>query len=268
MTDLNYQMIFVFTRDAINDYNWKPDNYDHPYQKDADSIKRFASEFLFDYEGNPATFLLYENASTIGIVIGNMKTPRRDSVGRTITTTLALVFPSSSRNQVYKYAISLLSSSSLETLAKFTKIGEDFFHHPKPDHPIAAPTISCQLESCHESDEEYKGVEQSYAYRSTSENQQKMRRHLQRRSENGSLPESKAFLFICSGFIGKDKLDRFANNHNELTLQVLSTSNSIPTVGVPLSEKKNLHKINPFLLIVSSLLSLILLELWLIFFVR
>lgn len=268
MTHLNHQLIFVYTRNAIKDYHWIPDNCGHPYQEYADLIKKYVSQFLFDSEGDPATFLLYEKASTIGIVIGNLKSPRRDSVGRTITTTLALVFPSSSRTQVYDYAISLLSSNSLEIQANFTKIGEDFFHHQRPDHPIASPTINCQLELFHESHQEHISVEQCYAYRSTSENQKKMRRHLQRRSENGPLSESKAFLFICSGFIDKDKLNRFADNHNELTLQVLSTSVSIPTVGVPLPEKKNLHKMNPFFLIVSILLLIGLLLLCIILFVR
>jgi len=231
----------LHTRDRERDYHW--------YCKAgeprlAEKLRELHRDLLADLDAKPAapaTFLLLEEHRRLGLIVANLKTSRTDHMNTRLYDTLLLEFDDKQRSAVYRLAAGLLldpSSSAIQQ--RCLEYAEARFE--QKDAPELAP-LSVPLPT-QSGGSPYPPVYSHAALRANPENCRRLATLLEHAADNGDYLGS-SVLIVCTGFAGKDRLQRFVPQAGRLI--VLSRSSSLPEeaevdLTPAAAEKKNQQK--------------------------
>ena len=233
----------LHTRDRERDYRWycsagKPEL--------ADKLRELHRDLLADFNAKPdapATFLLLEEHRRLGLIVANLKTSRTDHMNTRLYDTLLLEFDDKQRSAVYRLAAGLLldpSSSAIQQ--RCLEYAEARFE--QKDAPQLAPLSVPLPASAKQGGSPYLPVYSHAALRANPENCRRLATLLEHAADNGDYFGS-SVLIVCTGFAGKDRLQRFVPQAGRLI--VLSRSSSLPEeaevdLTPAAAEKKNQQK--------------------------
>jgi hypothetical protein len=232
----------LHTRDRERDYHW--------YCKAgeprlAEKLRELHRDLLADFNAKPdapATFLLLEEHRRLGLIVANLKTSRTDHMNTRLYDTLLLEFDDKQRSAVYRLAAGLLldpSSSAIQQ--RCLEYAEARFE--QKDAPQLAPLSVPLPASAKQGGSSDQLAHSHAALRANPENCRRLATLLEHAADNGDYFGS-SVLIVCTGFAGKDRLQRFVPQAGRLI--VLSRSSSIPEEAevdlTPAAEKKNQHK--------------------------
>lgn len=185
-----------------------------------------------DRKGDAPRIIVIVHTERIALLVGTMRTERRDYVNGTIYDTLYLEFDSKDRRDVLSSAATLLAAYDqdnehqeyqqyekffLDYAETLAEMGENAsFSTPPPiDLPIYA---ELSVDSC---DFRYSEV----AMFSTPESRKKCARYLKWLSEQEKL--SALVIVVSTGRIGKDDLQKYAKAHTKNDLIILTLSDTV-----------------------------------------
>ncbi|MDW8244789.1 MAG: hypothetical protein RMJ88_16395, partial [Thermogemmata sp.] len=237
----------LHTRNRETDYCWSPEIGQALLLPE---LKELHRQLIADLDANPespATFLLLDKGARIGLVLGNLKTNRRDHLNTRIDDTVLLEFDAAQRSSVYYAAAGLLDTMSAQIQQCFLAYAEDFFHRKystlipliTPSLPVSHGSFSDLLESRH------------IALRSHAATCRRVASLLTNAAEQPQLLGSHV-LIVSTGHVGRDKLQKLARQYKGFI--ALSRSASIPEgqVVTLTPDKKGLSK--SFLAAITSLI--------------
>jgi hypothetical protein len=231
----------LHTRDRERDYHWYCSAGESVL---ADKLRELHRDLLADFNAKPdapATFLLLEEHRRLGLIVANLKTSRTDHMNTRLYDTLLLEFDDKQRSAVYRLAAGLLldpSSSAIQQ--RCLEYAEARFE--QKDAPQLAP-LSVPLPT-QSGGSPYPPVYSHAALRANPENCRRLATLLEHAADNGDYLGS-SVLIVCTGFAGKDRLQRFVPQAGRLI--VLSRSSSLPEeaevdLTPAAAEKKNQQK--------------------------
>jgi hypothetical protein len=229
----------LHTRDRERDYHWYCSAGESVL---ADKLRELHRDLLADFNAKPdapATFLLLEEHRRLGLIVANLKTSRTDHMNTRLYDTLLLEFDDKQRSAVYRLAAGLLldpSSSAIQQ--RCLEYAEARFE--QKDAPQLAP-LSVPLPT-QSGGSPYPLGHSHAALRANEANCGRLAAILEHAADNGDYLGS-SVLIVCTGFAGKDRLQRFVPQAGRLIalsrLSSLPEEDEVDLTPAAAAEKKN-----------------------------
>jgi hypothetical protein len=117
--------VALHTRDRDDDYRWRVEVGQFSA---AEVLKELHRELLADKSAHPATSLIFlDRGDVLGLVVGNLKSQRRDHSQTLIDDTLLAEFAPDQRTTLLLTVASLLDPSTADCRSRFLDYAEQLF---------------------------------------------------------------------------------------------------------------------------------------------
>jgi hypothetical protein len=195
--------VALHTRDREEDYRWYPESGPAFL---ATKLKGLHRDLIADQDAKPAaTFVLFDQAERVGLLVANLKTERIDHYRTRIDDTLILEFAAKDRKLVYRLTAGLLGADSGEVLRRLLDYAESRFKPGSSVSTIEPLTIPVPDPAAGKVD-----IRKPYVALHSNEGNQRRVVDLLHRAAINPASVKQPFVLVSTGFVGRDKLQQHA----------------------------------------------------------